>query len=104
MKVRVSGRVVAMMIVVGMPLAGCGGTLYAIQINGAASKVAQAKEIGADKLAPYEYYFAYEHLTKAISEASEADYSDAVDFANIAEEYADKAIKLARDARRGAGR
>jgi hypothetical protein len=104
MKVPVSSYVVAGVIAVGMSLAGCGGTLYAIQVNGAASKVAQAKELGADKLAPYEYYFASEHLTKAISEASEADYSDAVDFANVAEEYADKAIKLARDARRGAGR
>jgi hypothetical protein len=104
MKVPVSSCVVATVIAVGMSLAGCGGTLYAIQINGAASKVAQAKEIGADTLAPYEYYFAAEHLTKAISEASEADYSDAVEFANVAEEYADKAIKLARDARRGAAR
>jgi hypothetical protein len=104
MKVRISRHVVAAVITAGMSLTGCGGTLYAIQVNGAAGKVAQAKEIGADKLAPYEYYFAAEHLTKAISEASEADYSDAVEFANVAEEYADKAIKLARDARRGAGR
>jgi hypothetical protein len=104
MKVPVSSLVVATVIAVGMPLAGCGGTLYAIQINGASGKLAQAKEVGADKYAPYEYYYASEHLTKAISEASDADYSDAVEFANVAEEYADKAIKLARDARRGAPR
>ena len=35
--------------------AGCGGALYAIQVNGAASKVAQAKELGAEQLTPYEY-------------------------------------------------
>jgi uncharacterized protein DUF4398 len=85
-------------------LVGCGGALYAIQMNSAASKVAQAREIGGEKLAPYEYYYASEHLTKAMSEASEGDYSDAKEFADIAEEYADKAIKLAKEAHRGAGR
>jgi hypothetical protein len=83
---------------------GCGGTLYAIEVNSAAGKVAQAKELGADKLAPYEYYYASEHLKQAMSEASEGDYSDAKEFADIAEEYADKAIKLSKEAHRGAGR
>jgi Domain of unknown function (DUF4398) len=87
-----------------MSAAGCGGTLYAIQVNGAASKVAQAKELGAEKLAPYEYYYASEHLTKAMSEAAEGDYSDAIEFADVADEYADKAIKLSKEAHRGAGR
>jgi hypothetical protein len=43
-------------------------------------------------------------MQKAQSEASEADYSDAINLAETAEEYADKAINLARDAHRGAGR
>src|SRR5882672_7989555 len=85
-------------------LAGCGGALYTIQINGAASRVAQAKELGAEKLAPYEFYYASEHLNKATSEAAEGDYSDAAAFANVAEEYADQAIKLSKDARSGATR
>jgi len=84
--------------------AGCGGALYAIQVNNASGKVAQAKELGAEKLAAYEYYFANEHLTKAMSEASEGDYSDAREFADIAEEYANKAIKLSNEAHHGAGR
>jgi hypothetical protein len=83
---------------------GCGGALYAIEVNSASSKVAQAKALDADKLAPYEYYYATEHLTKAMSEAAEGDYSDANDFAGVAEEYADKAIKLSKEAQRGAGR
>ena len=58
---------------------GCGGALYAIQVNSASSKVAQAKELGAEKLAPYEYFYASEHLNKAMSEAAEGDYSDAND-------------------------
>ena len=83
---------------------GCGNTLYAIQISSASSKLEEAHELGAEQYAPYEYWFAFEHIEKAQSEASEADYSDAVKLAEVGEEYADKAIKLARDAHRGAGR
>ena len=83
---------------------GCGNTIYAIQVNAASSKLEEAHELGAEKFAPYEYYYAREHLEKAQSEASEADYSDAINLAEVAEEYADKAIQLARDAHRGAGR
>lgn len=88
----------------GALLAGCGGALYAVQVGSAASKVEQAKQLGAEELAPYEYHFASEHLQKARSEAAEGDYSDAISLAEIAEEHADKAIQLARDAHRGAGR
>lgn len=83
---------------------GCGNTLYAIQANAAASKLAEARELGAEKYAPYEYYYAKEHLDKAMEEAAEADYGDATDLADVSEVYADKAIRLARDAHRGAGR
>ncbi len=83
---------------------GCGNTIYAIQVNAAASKVEEARALGAEQYAPYEYYYAKEHLDKAQSEAAEADYSDAVDLAEASEDYADKAIRLAREAHRGAGR
>jgi hypothetical protein len=83
---------------------GCGNTLYAINANAASSKIEEAKELGAEKLAPYEYYFAKAHLEKAQSEAAEADYGDATDLAATAEEFADKAIRLSRDAHRGGGR
>ena len=104
MKTHRTGLAAVVLIAAAALPAGCGGALYAIQVNGASSKVAQAKELGAEKLAPYEYYYANEHLTKAMSEASEGDYSDANEFASIAEEYADKAIKLSKEAHRGAGR
>ena len=82
----------------------CGNTLYAIQVNAASSKLEEAQELGAEEYAPYEYWFALQHIDKAQTEASEGDYSDAVKLAEIGEEYADKAIQLARDAHRGAGR
>ena len=83
---------------------GCGNTLYAVQANSASSKLEEAQELGAEQYAPYEYFYAKEHLHKAQSEAAEADYSDAIDLAETSEEYADKAIRLTRDAHRGAGR
>jgi len=83
---------------------GCGNTLYAIQANAASSRLEEARELGAEKFAPYEYYYSKQHLEKAQQEAAEADYSDAADLAEVAEEFADKAIRLARDAHRGAGR
>ena len=89
---------------VALGTAGCGNTLYAIQANAASSKLEEARELGAEKYAPYEYFFAKEHLEKAETEASEADYGDAVELAETSENYADKAIQLARDAHRGAGR
>ncbi len=83
---------------------GCGNTIYAIQANSAASKLEEAKALGAEQYAPYEYYYAQAHLQKAQTEAGEADYSDAVNLAETAEEYADKAIALTRDAHQGGGR
>jgi uncharacterized protein DUF4398 len=104
MKARSGGLAAVATLAVAISLLGCGGSLYSVQINGVASKVAEAKELGAEKLAPYEYYYAKEHLQKAMSEASEGDYSDAIEFADVAEEYANKAIQLSKEAHRGAGR
>jgi hypothetical protein len=83
---------------------GCGGTIYAITANSAASKLETAQALGAEKYAPYEYYYAYEHLWKAMEEASAADYGDAIDFADVADDYAEKAIVLSRNAHEGSGR
>jgi hypothetical protein len=88
----------------GLLGAGCGNTVYALQANSASNALEEARELGAEKLAPYEYYYAKEHLEKAEQEAAEADYSDAANFAEESEEYANKAIRLSRDAQRGAGR
>ena len=102
-RVRDAARAIAVTFAL-LAVSGCGGVLYAAQAGGAAAKLEQAKEVGAEERAPYEYYVAREHMTKASEEASQGDYGDAADLAEIAEEYADKAIRLAREAHRGAGR
>ncbi len=83
---------------------GCGGTLYAVNASGASSRLEEAKAMGADELAPYEYYYAKAHLEQAQVEASGANYSDAIHYAETAEEYAGKAIELSRSAQRASGR
>ena len=78
----------------------CGGVHYAITVNAAAARLEEAKAVGAEQLAPYEYYYAKEHLEQAQVEAAEASYSDAANLADEAETYANKAIELAQSARR----
>jgi Domain of unknown function (DUF4398) len=90
--------------VAAMAAAGCGNALYSVQANSASGKLEEARELGAEQYAPYEYFYAKEHLQKARTEAAEADYGDAVDLAQTSEEYSDKAIRLTREAHRGAGR
>jgi hypothetical protein len=83
---------------------GCGNVVYSVQARAAANKVEEAHELGAETLAPYEYYYAKEHLEKAEEEAAEASYSDARALAEESEDSAGKAIIISRDANRGAGR
>jgi hypothetical protein len=83
-------------------IAGCGNTLYAVRATAASSKLDEARKLGAELYAPYEYFYAKEHLKKAQTEASEADYGDAVELAEASEEYAERALRLTREARRGA--
>jgi hypothetical protein len=83
---------------------GCGNFFYAIYAGGATSKLETAQALGAEKYAPYEYWYAREHLQKAMEEASSADYGDAIDLASEAEKSAEKAIVLSKQAHEGAGR
>lgn len=77
-------------------LGGCGAVYYTAQIHSAESRVEQARAVGAEQYAPYEFYFAEEHLKKAKTEASEASYGEAATYAEVSEEYARKAIDLAK--------
>ena len=93
-----------LLVALGFAATGCGNFVYALQVNSASAKLEEARSLGAEQYAPYEYYMSQQHLEKAQSEASEADYGDAIELSGVAEEYADKAITLAREAHRGAGR
>jgi hypothetical protein len=85
-------------------VSGCGGVYYAAAANGASARVAEARELGAEQLAPYEYYYAKAHLEQAQVAASKASYGDAANYAEIADEYATKAIELSQTAHKAGGR
>ncbi len=87
-----------------LALGGCGGVYYTVNVNSAAARVEQARALGAETSAPFEYYYAREHLRQAQVEAAEASYSDAAAYAQIAEEYAQRAIDSVEVSRRGAAK
>jgi hypothetical protein len=88
-------RLVVVSMLLALAQAGCGSVYYAASVNSASARVEQARSVGAERSAPYEYYYAQEHLRQAQVEASEASYGDAVAYAESAEEYAQKAIEIA---------
>ncbi len=79
---------------------GCGGVYYAVSVNAASSRLEQAREMGAEQAAPYEYHYAREHLREAQLQAAEASYGDAATYAETAELYAQKAIDLIQASKR----
>lgn len=81
-------------------LGGCGGVYYTVSANAAQTRLEQARQMGAETQAPFEYYFAREHLRQAQAEAAEASYSDAASYAETAELYAQKAIDQIQAAKR----
>lgn len=81
---------------------GCGGVHYAVVVTGASGRLAEAREMGAEQSAPFEYYYAKAHLEQAQVEAASASYSDAAKFAETADEYALKAIEATKQKQREA--
>jgi len=79
---------------------GCGGVYYSVNVNAAQSRLEQARLMGAEQQAPYEYTFAREHLRQAQIEAAEASYSDAAGYAETAELYAQKAIDVVQSGKK----
>ena len=82
---------------------GCGSVYYTVSVNAAQTRLEQARQMGAETRAPFEYYYAREHLQQAQTEAAEASYSDAATYAETAETYAQKAIDRIQSARRAEG-
>lgn len=85
-------------------MTGCGSGYYAVSMNAAEHRLEEARRAGAEESAPFEFYYAEEHLRQARIEAAEASYGDAATYAQTAESYAQKALDLAhRDSRENRG-
>jgi hypothetical protein len=81
-------------------LSGCGPVLYESRIRAAEAKLVEAREANARWYAPYEYYYAEAHLRQARIEAAEASYEDALSYAETAEEYGTRALRVTSTRRR----
>ncbi|MCH2109124.1 MAG: DUF4398 domain-containing protein [Polyangiaceae bacterium] len=81
-------------------LVGCGNTLYAVQANSARDSFEEAKNLGAEQFAPYEYYGAQARIIEARSQAAHAEYGNAAALAEEADKLAKIAIEKSREARR----
>lgn len=82
-------------------LVGCGNGLYALRINAASGRFEEARTMGAEQVAPYEYYSAEARLEEARRQAARAEYGTASNLAKEAERYAAKAITKTRNAKAG---
>ena len=85
-------------------LGGCGPTLFGIEVASASQALEEARQVGAERHAPYEYYLAEAYLEKAREEAGEASYQDAVRFAERAASMGRAARDTARARMQEAGR
>lgn len=104
-----AGRAKRWMVVTGLcaavsTLAACGPTLYMWNSIPAASTLEEARQANAAEYAPYEFFLAQSYLEKAREEAAEANYQDAIRFAERAEELGVEARDRARSRMRELGR
>lgn len=76
--------------------AGCGHPLYLARIAQASAELTRAEQLDAAEKAPYEYYYALEHLRQARSEGLEADYPEAMALAQVAFDYASRAVEVSQ--------
>ena len=73
-------------------MGGCGAVRSRSSIARAEDALTRAQGARADSAAPYEYTFAAEHLKKAREEAMRAEHDDAREHAEVATDYAERAL------------
>lgn len=100
----VGWRIALLALPLALGFGACGPAAYSIRSARATSAVAQAEQANVKVEAPYEWFKAEAYLDKAREEAAAAEYQDAIRLAESAEEYANKAIEIARRKRRGSVR
>ena len=74
----------SVLILAVVALGGCGPVEYTAVILDASQALAEARAADAHVNAPYEYYYAKEHIRKAREEAGYADYQAAIEHGRTA--------------------
>ncbi len=85
--------------ITGIALSGCGNTLYLVQVSQAEEAFEEAKELGAEKVAPYEFYGAEARLKEAREQAAHAEYGNAAKLSDEATALANRAVLLTKNSR-----
>ena len=83
----------------GTSLTGCGNTLYLVKVHQAEQKFEEAKELGAEQHAPYEYYSAKTRLEETKRQAAAAEYGNASNLSQEATDYSVQAISISKTSR-----
>lgn len=86
----------ALVVLLACATQGCGGVLYTANILGANAALEEARLADAERLSPYEYYYARACINKAREEAGDAEYQNAVELADTARDHALRARDQAR--------
>lgn len=94
----------AVFLLFGCASLACGNGLYATRIDHALGRFEEAKALGAERTAPYDYYAAEVRIQEARRQAARAEYGTAATLARDAENYAALAVVKAQRARRGGSR
>ena len=76
--------------------AGCGPTLYVVDLLEAERQLEEARVENARFHAPYEYHAADAYLEKAREEAAEGQYEDAIRFAQSAAHLSHRALQISQ--------
>jgi hypothetical protein len=78
---------------------GCAAAASAVNTSRAAAAVEAARKSGAGAEHEYEMTLAQAYLDKAREEASEAQYLDAIHYAQYARSFAENAVRKSREER-----
>lgn len=81
-------------------LCGCGPVRSSTSLADARERLEAARQVGADKRAPYQWTAATLYLRQAREEMGRSQYEHATAFARKASSYADKARAVALDVAR----
>lgn len=84
-------------------LLGCGNTIYLMKVNSAEERFIQAKQMGAEQLAPFEYYGAQVRLNESKRQAAEGEYGNAAKLAEESDELSFRATQKIRERRSKTG-
>jgi len=95
---------IALIAVLGCAVMSCGPVHYSVHVIRASAALAEAEESNAAEMAPYEFYYADEHMKQARREVGYSDFQAAAKCAKIATEYGNKATSISNRRRQEEGR